>query len=309
MAALLSVHVNINNDFTAGLLTHNYLFIPPPMAPVPTFAIEMIALQMWTAGYLLGQNKFTTTVKHKQWNIVIEGHDIGMLIPDITIPFVNQYYAIMWPFSSRKLTFETSMVKMNGKMVGCSDVTRGLPMMTCGDPISAPTTFPILNMLNTVKVGMSLTDLMMGILAASVSILIDAVFAKLGGGADEVSNIWRYLGKEALGKLVPLDGNALMKKLIGTIAGGLISWHDPRRPAKMDLKLGMPGVAEVGVEVQPGDASVGGSLLGGKDNRARVGQYAEGHVHRDASGEHHTYATGGESGSDPWNVGTRPSGS
>lgn len=307
MAALLSVHVNINNDPTAGILTHNFLFVPPPMAPVPTFAIEMIALQMWTVGYVTGQNKFTTTVRHKQWNIVIEGHDIGRLIPDITIPFVNQYYAIMWPFSKRTLTFETSMVKMDKKMVGCSDVTVGLPMMTCGDPVSAPTTFPIVNWLNTVKVGMSLMDLMMGILAASVSMLIDAVFAKLGGPADEVSDIWKYLGKEALGKVVPTDGKALAKKMLETLAGGLISWGDPRRPAKMELKVGMPGVAEVGVGVQPGDASVGASLLGGKDNRVGVGQYAEGHVHRDDSGSH-TYATGGESGSDPWTVGTPPSG-
>ena len=49
----------------------------------------MFALQMWTAGLLLGKNKFTSTVKHKSLPIVLDQHDVGPLIPDITIPFNN----------------------------------------------------------------------------------------------------------------------------------------------------------------------------------------------------------------------------
>jgi len=299
MAAILSCYINVNYDPVVGILSHNLLIAPVPKpVPSPTFSIEMIAMQMWTAGYLTGQNKFTSTVKHGQWDIVIEGHDIGMLIPDVTIPPVNQWYLIMWPFSSRKLTFESSMVKMDGKMTGCSQAFIPLPMMTCGDPVSAPTTLPILNWLNTVQVGLSLTDLIMGIAAAVISMVIDFVFDKLGGPFDS-------LGSEFLGKLVPTSPLAVTKMLLNSLVGVGLSAADPRRPAKMELKIGMPGIAELGLEANPGDVSVGGSLLGGKDNRGGVGGYAEGHVVNNPNGVD-TYATGGRSGQDPWTAGTPP---
>jgi hypothetical protein len=100
----------------------------------------------------------------------------------------------------------------------------------------------------------------------------------------------------------------LAKKLVGTLAGTALSAGDPRKPAKLDLKIGMPGIAEGGIEVVSGDASVGGSLLGGKDNRVGMGEYAEGHVVRDENGTR-AYATGKEVGQEPWTLGTPPSGS
>lgn len=303
MAAILSCYVNVNYDPTVGMLSHNFLLAPPKPVPNPMPSIEMICMQMWTLGYVTGQNKFTSTVKHNNWDMIIEGHDIGMMIPDITIPFVNQYYVISWPFSSRKLTFETSMVKMDGKMVGCSQAFIPLPMMTCGDPISAPTTLPILNWLNTVQVGLSLLDLIMGIIGAVVSMAIDYIFEKL-----PPEGKFDSLFMDFLGKMVPLSPKAWAKKLISTLAGTALSAADPRRPAKVDLKVGMPGIAEGGIEVTSGDASVGASLFGGKDNRVGMGEYAEGHVVHDANGTR-AYATGQEAGQQPWTLGTAPSGS
>src|SRR3989304_1295572 len=93
--------VNTAIDLTVGVLTH-MLIPPPPAPPVPSVpSIEMLTTQMWTMGFLTGQNKFTTTVLHYGLPMILEGHDIGMLIPDVTIPPVNLYYAVMWPMSSR----------------------------------------------------------------------------------------------------------------------------------------------------------------------------------------------------------------
>ncbi|HLA63417.1 MAG TPA: hypothetical protein VK610_03260, partial [Rhodothermales bacterium] len=82
----MKVTVNIALNFSMGMLTHNALAPPAIPAPVPVPSMEMIATQMWTLGYALGQNKLTTTVTHYFMPIVQDGHDCGTMIPDITPP-------------------------------------------------------------------------------------------------------------------------------------------------------------------------------------------------------------------------------
>ncbi|MFK7994436.1 MAG: hypothetical protein AB8B87_09890 [Granulosicoccus sp.] len=241
--SLMQVHVNVAYDPTLGMNSHTLwaTMLPVPAPSTPTFAFEMIATQMWTAGYFLGKNKFTDTVKHRKFPICQGDHDIGILIPDVTIPFVNFYYLIMWPFSSRKMAFSTSTVKFDGKPVGCSQIAPiPLPMMTCGDPFTLPTAFPIINWLNELKVGMTLKDLLLGIAQIAVSIAIDAIFNKLGkpkGGADAAkkaakeaaeeaakrsvaSQVARALLPQVAGKLgIPLSPLALAKKGVNALAG------------------------------------------------------------------------------------------
>lgn len=298
-AAAVTCHINVNYDPVVGVLSHK-LILPPPAPPSITISIEMICMQMWTAGYVTGQNKFTTTVKNGKWDIVLEGHDIGMLIPDVTIPPVNLYYAIMWPFSSRKIAFESSMVKMDGKMVGCSQAWVPLPMMTCGDPVSAPTTLPILNWMNDVTVGLSLTDIVMGAVGIVASVVIDAVFAKLAPPAVKMD--W---AAELAGKLIPMDRQAIAKKLVSVLVGAGISAADPRKPMKIELKIGMPGISERSISYSDGRLSVGSTLLGGNDNRIGMGAQADAHVVTDPSGTR-VYAQGGRSGQPPSTLGTPP---
>lgn len=254
--------VNIFSDITGGALFHPLLVGPllTPMVP----AIEMICLQMWTLGFLCGQNKFTTTVRHKRGPIVLDGHDIGMGIPDITIPFVNSYYAIMWPFSSRKAAFSASTVKMNGKAVGCADLD--FPMMTCGEPVSAPTAAPLLNRMNTVAVGMTRRDVVMGAVKIVVSIAIDTVFGSL---TPKKTN----LHLEFLGKLVPLDKKAFKKQVVQALCGAVFDVLEGKSPG-FELKVGMPGVLEAGGGLTMDGLSAGAQLFGGEDgkkNRQQLG--------------------------------------
>ncbi len=74
---------------------------------------------------------------HRGMWIVLDGHDCGMMIPDVTIPPApNIAYPMFWPFSSRKPVFAASTVKMNGTPVACAQTVGfpPIPMMTCGDP-------------------------------------------------------------------------------------------------------------------------------------------------------------------------------
>jgi hypothetical protein len=179
-----SVFVNTDWDISFGILTHNVLLPPAIPVPTPMVSMEMVATQKWPPGFAMNQNKFTTTVKHVQQGIVLNGHDCGMLVLDITPPQpANVWYAICWPFSSRKITFAASTVKMDKQPVGCAQLGPvPLPMMTCGDPISAPTALFMFNCFTSqVKVGMSWADLGMGLLNIAISIAIDFVFEMIGG--------------------------------------------------------------------------------------------------------------------------------
>lgn len=182
--SLFSVFVNKDWDISFGMLTHNVLAPPAIPTPAPMFSIEMVATQKWPPGFVMNQNKLTTTVKHVGQGIVQNGHDCGMLVLDVTPPVMpNLWYAICWPFSSRKITFAAATVKMDGQPVGCAQLgPMPLPMMTCGDPISAPTAFLMINCFTSqVRVGMSLADFLMGLLNIALSIAIDFLFEMVGG--------------------------------------------------------------------------------------------------------------------------------
>jgi hypothetical protein len=172
----MKIQVNISTDFTLGLTAH---FGPIP--PIPEVGIEG-ALQCWFPGMFTGQNQFTRTVKHGGRFIMLEGHDIGMLIPHITLPLVpNPWLLKIIPLSSRKASFASSIVKMNGKGVGAAGLLAGMPMLACGEPVSTPTAFPLTNTLNTVIVGLVPLDIQAGIAGLAVSLVVDAAFCLLGG--------------------------------------------------------------------------------------------------------------------------------
>lgn len=274
----MQVTVNISNDFTAGALFHNVLLPPLIPVPAPMFSVEMIAFQFWPPGYALGQNKLTTTVKHKGMSIVQDGHDQGAMILDITPPQpANLYYAIMWPFSGRKITFGAAKVKMDGQGAGCSQAFLiPLPMMTCGDPVSAPTAIPIpTQKLNSVIVGMTLTDLLAGLANIVISMAIDFVFHAVGKkgpnkfkqavsdfgkrafsrevmeqvAGTAATTTARILMQEALGKFVPTSGSSAFKFALSGLAGFTSSSIQGNPTYSHSLG---PGFLQVGVSTDKG---------------------------------------------------------
>jgi hypothetical protein len=288
--------VNVIWDVTLGVNCHNCLPAIPGV-PFITFSVEMVALQMWTAGYFCGQNKFTTTVVHNGFPIVIEGHDIGMLIPDVTIPPVNLLYPIIWPFSSRKIMVTCSTVKMNGKKTGMACIPF-IPMITCGDPAGLPTSHSLTSWLHKVHCGVTWGDLLLGYAKALVSAIIDIGFHYLGGklnpAAKPVQSLASHFAMEVLGKFVPTDPVAIGKKLVSTLSDTVFSFieGDP----KVEIKTGIPGILEFNATSKPGDANVGISYFGGADNQGNFGRSAEGHVTHDADGNVDTHSQGHSDG-------------
>jgi len=178
------VPINIALNFSTGVLTHNVLSPPQIPSTVPMMSMEMVATQMWTYGYVMNQNNFTQTVRHKKMPIVQSGHDCGMMIPDVTPPMpANVWYSVMWPMSSRKISFAASTVKMDGTPTGCA-FGPVFPMMTCGEPVSAPTAqvHPT-QLLNNVYVGMTLGDILRGLAMIALEMAVDLMFFKLEGGS------------------------------------------------------------------------------------------------------------------------------
>ena len=286
----MECHVNTIIDLTVGINTHNLLMAPTPTpTPTPVFSIEMLTTQLWPPGYALGQNKFSTTVLHKNLFMVLDGHDIGMLIPDVTIPFANQWYAVMWPFSSRKVMFSASTVKMDGQPTGCASILGLFPMMTCGDPMALPSSFPLTNCLNTVIVGLTFKDIVMGWLKIAVSMVIDVVFYKPAKATTALDALIKKL-------LPPTTAEGWTKKMLKSLSGAAFSIFEGE--PEVGLDIGMTGIAEVGITSKPGDVTMGPSFFGGGENRAGFGFAGEGHVTRDLQGRWGALVNGVYSGSD-----------
>jgi hypothetical protein len=277
--------VNVIWDITLGFNFHDSLPVVPG-TPVKAPAVEMVATQMWTAGYFVGQNKFTTTVMHGRFPIVLDGHNIGMLIPDVSIPPVNLLYPVMWPFSSRKIMLAAPTVNADGKGIGCACIPL-IPMPTCGDPADLPTSFPLTSWLQTVRVDVPWGALLLAWAQVIVSCAIDFLFDKLGKGSSEVTNIWSHYGKKVVGKFIPSDLNALNKKMLHSISDALFSLASDS--PKVEVKFGISGVLELGVSSQPGDAAISASAFGGSNNRGGFGAGVSGHVTHDNQGNHSTH--------------------
>ncbi len=241
----MRVPINTENDLSMGLGTHN-LWLPPIIpTPIPGPAMEMIANMKWPPGFALNLNKLTTTVKHKKQTIVQTGHDCGVMIldllivpPCIPIP-VNAFYYIMWPLSSRKITFAASTVKANKQPVACAAITKALPMMSCGNPAALPLTAPITNGSNTVTVNMTPLDFWQGVITIALSVAIDITFfgiSRFGGKVvtkvpkeianNLVTHVIQEILKEHAKELLPEPKDAnkyVAKKALKSIFGGQTS--------------------------------------------------------------------------------------
>lgn len=275
-------------DISWGMCVHQC--IPPPPAP-PFFqpSIEMVATQMWTFG-LPFANKLSTQTLVNSVPICLAGHDIGPLIPDLTpgCPLPANY-AIMWPFSSRKIMFASSVTLVENQGVACAETLLiPFPMMTCGDPLSLPVIFHMTNCINTVKVGMTPMDIVMGVAAIALSVCIDLLFMGLGSvraarrAAREATEeaveetVERTVQREVLeglrDKIFPWYGEGglnAVKVGLSALTGFLLSSASGNGTGDVELlNLGPGGSVKVGYSESEGGTSetgVIGAALGGGD--------------------------------------------
>jgi hypothetical protein len=193
--------VSIMRDITLNMIipctaTHNFTPLPPvppvpPPLPAAPFSLAACAAEipvnmMWPPGMATGSNKFTTTVIHQGMCIALDGHDCGIMIVHVQMaPAPNNMFTPMQiAFSSRKSMFSASTVQMNGKNTGCCAMVAlpPSPMVYCADPMSPPLADAVTSYLNTVYVGMTLADFLVGAVSIAASMILDWVFRAKGPG-------------------------------------------------------------------------------------------------------------------------------
>jgi hypothetical protein len=216
------IHVSLQGNLVIPTLpplmsVHDFAPIPPAVVPPPSPAmpaLEPPVPVMWAPGFGLQQNKLTTTVFHKfQW-MMLDGHDCGHMIPHVSIPVTNLKTPLHIMFSSRKVMFSASTVKANGTPVGCAQLLL-FPMMTCMQPVSAPTSFPAMNLLNSVTVGMTVGDIIAGWIGIACSVIADVIVGALGN--------WKPtpLAEDVLGRVLGAGSwkEFAVKTAFGVVAG------------------------------------------------------------------------------------------
>lgn len=254
----IDVHVTRENDVSLGVLTHKGL--NPAMGfptPAPTLSIETVVNTKHLPGYVLNKNKLTRTVLLAEWwggdgtRLMLDGHDHGPFIQDLTpAPIVNLWYAVMWPFSSRKCAFSAAKVWADDGPFGGAQVHPWvLPWITCGEPFSLPMAWSPTTFRNNVIVGFERADIAAGAASALAAILIDFLFEKLGPqGAPGTPQ--QELLKELAARLLGFSGRAGAAKLaIASIVDGAISYARGRAMGTGDwsIKVGV-GSPYLGLE-------------------------------------------------------------
>lgn len=186
--------VSITNDVALVPWSfHMFIPVPPAVAPPVILShLEMPVTIHWPPGHGLGQNKLTSTVFHRGKTIAKSGHDCGTMIPHVSVPPapVNLLLATIIPFSSRKMMFDASTVKMDGDPVGTSDLLAiPTPMVFCAAPVGIPGCFPITNVTNTVNVGMTVGDFVAGAANIGFSMAADIVSGHLPPGISDLVGV------------------------------------------------------------------------------------------------------------------------
>lgn len=244
----MKVHVNTLWDFSVGISVHGYWQIPPtPPPPGPELscpklpAIEIPIPHGWPVGVGMGTVKKTTTVLHKGAPVILDGHDCGLLIPQLTVNPANVWIPVM-PFTSkRKTMFSAFTVRMDGTPTAVASPIF-FPMMSCGSPVSVPLTLPFTNLGNTVKVGVTLADIVGGFLTIAFTIGLDLLFNKVawfkkidvaeGAAAETIKQAARKNLQKALAK-------AALSTLTGFTTSAIQHAIDSRYPMKVKFALSL----------------------------------------------------------------------
>lgn len=179
--------VNILTDMTMALpmyAPHNFAPLPPPappptpaipMSPGPASAIESLLPQLWPPGQAVFANKYALTVLHKGVGIIQAGHDLGIMIPHVQVaPAVNNTFTpIHMLFSSRKVMYSSTSVKVDGQFVALAGLLSAppTPMMVCAEPLSFPMGEVPSRGANTVWVGFTWSDVLLGTLLIAIQML------------------------------------------------------------------------------------------------------------------------------------------
>jgi hypothetical protein len=282
----LPIPVSITNDLAMPLLpivmTFHDVVPQPPAPPIPSApCVEPPVMMMWPPGFALFQNKFTTTVLHKAMPIALDGHNCGYMLVHVSIPAANLLTPMQIMFSSRKMAFSAAKVKANGTPIATTAPLL-LPMMCCAQPVTLPNGAAPTNCLNTVRVGVTLIDALIGWVAIGLTMLVEALTRKRPEQKGWFGNIEKQL-EDLKWKLLLGDKTRkwLAKAAIGVAAGVAkivytgegsvsISFGSGYLGGSLSYTRGSGGSNTIGIS---GNESTSDRLLGPATGRQRSAQY------------------------------------
>jgi hypothetical protein len=226
---MVGIPISISTDVSVGVAAHLALVMPPIIpSPVPMSpTIEIPCPMKWPPGSIKGTHKLTTTVLYNAKRPVVQdGHDLGRLIPQITINQLNiNMPLILWD-SSRTNMMNCFSVRMDGEKTACNYLLP--PMVACSLPVDLPLTPNVGNIVRSVYVGMSLADIIGGLIG--------------------------WAGNSLVKKFLPnAYAAALGKMLVGLAASYAQHKIDPRYPVSAQVKFKFLG-GEVKVGVSGGSS-------------------------------------------------------
>jgi len=231
------VHAGIATDFSMGLLSHFWL---PPGAPAasPMPSFELFVPMDWDPGKALNKHKLTSTVFFNDQKIVLDGHDQGPWICDVTYPPVNLWYPVMWPFSSRKNCFSAAMIIADKTAVASVDSGALMFMMTCGEPLSAPTAITPSCSKNNLIFGMLPSDVAFGWIGAASSVIVTAIINRAFPPSPTNRLMFEIAGK--LASVSGINQENMIKLGLGAAVDGLLSYARGRVNGTGDWSVKVP---------------------------------------------------------------------
>ncbi len=213
------VHASIANDQTFGIGMHKTIYptAPPIIAPGPS--IECPAAMEYVGGKISGKRKIDVNVTINDQGVVLAGHDVGIFLPHLVQPMSPLVSAAVVS-SSRKVVFSCSRVLCDNKALAGAQVgSPFLPLVSCSDPVSMPTSVNVSSWRTNVLIGFSEADIAAGITSILVSALISLFFT----AAFDAASL-RLLGRKLNWNL-----GETAKEILKTAAG----FADPTGVAKL----------------------------------------------------------------------------
>jgi len=205
-----------------ALLYATHLDIPPPYTapPAPLPFVEVPHICFWGPGSSMPA---ATKVLTDGFTPAQLGHDSGIGIIHVDIP----------PGPLCPVAIATSMCKVvfaAGTVLSDNKPTAGhfpplINLLQCFVPVPLPIGGYLL-IMNTVFVGLSLMDILMGLLRIAIAIVLALIFNKLGSSNGRLGQAWQRVGQAGqrfgTGTFGAAFGNTLLGGAFEDLAKGLV---------------------------------------------------------------------------------------
>lgn len=215
----------------AHLTAHTFVGIgshtsvnPPSVVPVITPHVSMDTL----LGLTIKAKYSKTVIGPFGFQFIGQGNDSGFVVPHIGIPPNNVLIPLIIGFGGSKPMFSASTVQVNVDGSGVAMACDLIPYnfvginQACNDPCNYPSDIVVCP--NTVVVGMTLGDLISGVVQTLIDSAVSWAASKAGGFLGEhlakavVSVVMRQTAKEIAEELGEASAREILKDIVENVA-------------------------------------------------------------------------------------------